>query len=61
VLHELSDRLDAGSPQQLTELGELGLRVGGGSQHRRDEAALRLGPGRGIRLVLCHGRIMPRS
>jgi hypothetical protein len=54
ALHERSDRLDSCGPQKLPHLGELVLFVNALGQHGDEEAALRLGPGRGIRLVVGH-------
>ena len=59
ALQELPDGLDARGAQKLPHLGELVLFVNALGQHGDEEAALRLGPGRGIRLVVGHTRIMP--
>jgi hypothetical protein len=60
ALDELSDRFDAGGAQELPHFGELVVLVHSLAQHGDEEAALGLGPGRGIRLVMGHSRIMPR-
>ncbi len=60
MLDEHPDRLDAGGARELRQLGELGVRVEAGRQHREDEAALELGAGRGIGPAVTHdARIMP--
>ena len=59
ALQELPDGLHARGAQKLPHLGELVLFVNALGQHGDEEAALRLGPGRGIRLVVGHTRIMP--
>ena len=54
TLHDLADGLDAGRAHQLAYLPELLVGVDLGSQRRDQEGTLRLGAGRGIRLVLAH-------
>ena len=45
VLDDLADRLHAGRPRELLELGELVGSVGAGREHGEDEPTLGLGPG----------------
>ena len=59
ALHELPDRLDACGPHQLTDFGELVGLVGIRPEHRHEEAALGLGSGRRIRVMVCHPGILP--
>ena len=61
VLDELADRLDARSPRELAELGELLVVVDALWEDGQDEAALRLGARSGFRLSQRHAGIMPRA
>ena len=61
ALHELADGLDAGGAQKLAHLRQLLFLVHSLAQHRDEKAALGLSPGRGVRLVVTHGLIMPSS
>ena len=56
ALDELADGLDAGGAHQLARLAELLLLVAVASEHGDEEAALGLGAGCRIRLVLAHAR-----
>jgi hypothetical protein len=59
TLHELSDRLHAGRSHELTHLPELVVFVDPLGQNGDEKAALGLGAGRRVRLVLGHALIMP--
>src|SRR5439155_26725502 len=54
MLDDLADRLDARSPRELFELGDLVVRVGAGWEHGEDEPALGLGSRRAIGLFHRH-------
>ena len=47
VLHDRADRLDAGRPRELAQLGDLGGFLGG-REHGQQKSALGLCPGRGV-------------
>jgi len=59
VLHHRPERLDPGRARQLLELGQLVLGGYPLGQHRDDEPALGLGPGRRVGLMCRHASIMP--
>ena len=54
VLHQQADRLDAGGPRQLAQLGDLGSFLGAGSEHGDEESPLRLQSRRGVWLRVRH-------
>jgi hypothetical protein len=58
-LQELPHGLDTGGAHELAHLPQLLGFFDPLRQHRDEKAALRLSPGRGVRLVLCHRLIMP--
>jgi hypothetical protein len=59
TLHQLSDRLDAGRAHELAHLSQLVVLIDPLAQNGDEKAALGLGAGRRVRLMLGHALIMP--